>query len=278
MHPFFSKRKENPGGGGGGAGAPKALKTSSSASGGGSTPWSALHDSLLVRTDPVSLPNARIAAFDLDDTLQKTKSGKPGYMAQIGDFIFWSVEVAPKLRKLHAQGYKIVIFTNQGSVKGALQGKRADVVRTRIDQFAAEVGVPMQAFAATQKGPEKDPRNYRKPLSGMWSYMVQECNGGVEPDLSGCYYVGDAAGRPGDHSDSDKEFARAVGLDFFTPEEFFVKEGASSAAMDKDNDRDRDKGLGSGEGGSAAAAAGAAVPDDDDDDDDVEVVDRAGTP
>ena len=87
------------------------------------------------------------------------------------------------------------------------------MVRTRIDQFAAEVGVPMLAFAATQKGPEKDPRSYRKPLGGMWSHMAQACNGGVEPDLSTCYYVGDAAGRPSDHSDSDKGFARAaVGL------------------------------------------------------------------
>lgn len=276
MHPFFSKRKEIPGGGGKGAGALKAFKTSSTASAGGSTPWSALHDSLLARVDPACLPNARIAAFDLDDTLQKTKSGKPGYMAQIGDFIHWSVEVAPKLRELHAQGYKIVIFTNQGSVKGALQGKRAEVVRTCIDQLAAQVGVPMQAFAATQKGPEKDPMNYRKPLSGMWSYMVRECNGGVEPDLSACYYVGDAAGRPGDHSDSDKAFARAVGMAFFTPEEFFVKEGAASAAMGKDDD----KGLGSGEDGSAAAAAVAGVPVVvvDDDDDVVEVFDRAGTP
>jgi hypothetical protein len=93
--------------------------------GGGTSQWSDLHASLLVRNDPTSLPNAKIAAFDLDDTLQKTKSGNPGYMAPIGDFMFWSPEVAPKLRKLHAAGYKIVIFTNQGGVKGALQGKRA---------------------------------------------------------------------------------------------------------------------------------------------------------
>jgi bifunctional polynucleotide phosphatase/kinase len=32
------------------------------------------------------------------------------------------------------------------------------------------------------------------------------------------YYVGDAAGRPGDHSDSDRKWALNVGLPFFTPE------------------------------------------------------------
>jgi hypothetical protein len=30
---------------------------------------------MLARLDPASLPNVKIAAFDLDDTLQKTKSG-----------------------------------------------------------------------------------------------------------------------------------------------------------------------------------------------------------
>ena len=33
--------------------------------------------------------------------------------------------------------------------------------------------------------------------------------------------MGDAAGRPGDHSDSDKGFAAAVGMRFYTPEAFF---------------------------------------------------------
>lgn len=38
----------------------------------------------------------------------------------------------------------------------------------------------------------------------MWDYMIAHCNGGVKPDLSQCMYVGDAAGRLGDHSDSDR--------------------------------------------------------------------------
>ena len=36
----------------------------------------------------------------------------------------------------------------------------------------------------------------------------------------------DAAGRPRDHSDSDKEFAHRVGVRFYT-EKFFAKEGKS---------------------------------------------------
>ena len=43
-----------------------------------------------------------------------------------------------------------MIFTNQGNIKGAMNGTKADFVRKRIDAFAEKVGVPMQAFAATQ--------------------------------------------------------------------------------------------------------------------------------
>lgn len=40
-------------------------------------------------------------------------------------------------------------------------------------------------------------------------------------DLKESFFVGDAAGRPGDHSDSDKAFADAIGIPFMTPEEVF---------------------------------------------------------
>ena len=127
--------------------------------------WKAVHESMLVRDDPGCRPNHRIAAFDLDDTLQKTRSGKPGYMVtDLGDFVPWNARVPSKLRALHDAGYKVVIFSNQGGVKGAMEGKRADVVRARLDAFAKEVGIPVQALCATQKG-EKDPKNYRKPKS-----------------------------------------------------------------------------------------------------------------
>ena len=109
-------------------------------------------------------PNARVAAFDLDDTLQKTRSGKPGYMVtDLADFVYWSDAVRPKIRELHAQGVKIVVFSNQGGVKGAFEGKRAAVVRARIDALAADLQVPLDAFFATQKGPEKDPKGFANP-------------------------------------------------------------------------------------------------------------------
>eukprot|EP00879_Flechtneria_rotunda_P006177 GHRR01006494.1.p1 GENE.GHRR01006494.1~~GHRR01006494.1.p1 ORF type:complete len:219 (+),score=78.41 GHRR01006494.1:1230-1886(+) len=81
-------------------------------------------------------------------------------------------------------------------------------------------GVPMQVFIAPNMDKEQ-PDPMRKPAPGMWHYMLQHCNTGVQPDLSSCFFVGDADGSSGTHSDSDKKFAEAVGIEFKLPEELF---------------------------------------------------------
>ena len=228
MEHFF-KRKDPPNGASGvsAASAKKSAKTSIAGGDfGASAKWTSMHGSFMARVDPSCAPNANVAAFDLDDTLQKTRSGRPGYMvSELDDFVFWSDCVADALRSVHARGHAVVIFSNQGGVKGALDGKRADVVRRRVDALAKRLGVPLHFFCGTQKGAEKDPRGYRKPQTGAWRYFETRCNGGVAIDLNASYYVGDAAGRPRDHSDSDAAFARNVGVRFFTPEAFFSEGG-----------------------------------------------------
>lgn len=61
----------------------------------------------------------------------------------------------------------------------------------------------------------------RKPAPGMWNHFTKECNGGVEIDKEKSFYVGDAAGRSFDFADSDKEFAKVIGVAFKTPDEVF---------------------------------------------------------
>ena len=188
--------------------------------------WQAKHASLLVRIDH-SCPNKRsskIACFDLDETLQKTKSGRKPYATHENDFTFRDASVKDVLNVLHENGYKIVIFSNQGMVKSAVDGKKAGQIRKRLEIFAKEIdGAKFDFYAATQSG-EKDVKGYRKPNVGMWREMLSRREG-ASTTLTSTFYVGDAANRPQDHSDADVAFARNCDVEFFVPEQFF--EGGS---------------------------------------------------
>ena len=54
----------------------------------------------------------KIAAFDMDGCLITPKSGAK-FPKNADDWKLLSNQVQPKLKSLHNEGYKIVIFTNQ---------------------------------------------------------------------------------------------------------------------------------------------------------------------
>lgn len=64
---------------------------------------------------------------------------------------------------------------------------------------------------------------YRKPSAAVWQTLVKEWHGGLHVDIGRCFFVGDAAGRVGDHSADDRGFAAAAGLQFYTQDEFFLQ-------------------------------------------------------
>lgn len=134
-----------------------------------------------------------------------------------------------------------MIFTNQagiGKAKATKEKKIAEVTG-RLVGFVRAVGLPVQVFAATSNA-DGDP--YRKPqkgtwlqtvfpksltdkrsgAAGMWEALLKRFNGGVSVDLTECFFVGDAAGRSTDHSDSDFMFARNIGIKFYTQDGYFL--------------------------------------------------------
>ncbi|GJN87618.1 hypothetical protein Rhopal_000573-T1 [Rhodotorula paludigena] len=159
--------------------------------------------------------SAKVAAFDIDGTLIKTKSGNK-FPSDANDFAWLNSKVIPKLRELHADGYAIVLFSNQG-----VNAVKLSHFRKKLPLLANALEIPFRAFAAF------DFNEFRKPAPGMWDAFVHQCNGGVV-DYDTSFYVGDAAGRPADWNDTDRKFAINCGLTFFTPEEFFLGKPVSN--------------------------------------------------
>mmetsp|Transcript_18583 Transcript_18583/g.25762 ORF Transcript_18583/g.25762 Transcript_18583/m.25762 type:complete len:244 (+) Transcript_18583:71-802(+) len=183
--------------------------------------WSVLKGTVLCRST-ISKPSLevnekkiKVASFDLDGTLVRTKSGST-FAKDAKDYVLFNEFVKEKMQALHRDGYRVVILSNQGGVGKALEGKRATATRGRIENIAREVGVPLEALCACGKDA------HRKPEGGMWalvtSHLLPAC---AQIHTEGSFYVGDAAGRPQDFADSDKKFAEGVGVKFYTPEEFF---------------------------------------------------------
>ncbi|XP_058464337.1 uncharacterized protein F21D5.5 [Malaya genurostris] len=176
---------------------------------------------LYIFTSKDMMASEKIAAYDMDGTLIKTKSGNV-FPKTIDDWQIAFPEVPGKLKSLSKNGFKIVIFTNQAGIsKGKL---KIEDFRKKIEALQSKLNVPMQVFISTGKG------KYRKPLMGMWDTLCQLYNDGINVDKAKSFYVGDAAGRPAmkkpikrkkDHSCVDRLMALNVGISFLTPEVHF---------------------------------------------------------
>ncbi|GLD65645.1 bifunctional polynucleotide phosphatase/kinase [Lates japonicus] len=164
----------------------------------------------------------KVAGFDIDGCIITTKSGKV-FPTAPDDWRILYPEIQPRLATLLRKGYKVVFFTNQmGISKGKL---RPEVFKSKVEDILATLQLPVQVFVATGPG------IYRKPVMGMWNHLCEKANDGVTVNKTTSFYVGDAAGRPEnwapgkkkkDFSCSDRLFALNIGLQFHTPEEYFL--------------------------------------------------------
>ena len=190
-----------------------------------------LVDEYLIKIHPSKKPAvdkaAQITAFDLDGTLIDTKSGSK-FSRGPTDWKWFNDKVVPKLLELQTP---IVIFTNQGAVVGQKTAKsyvnftsKIKLILQELEKKGLDMG-KLWIFASPKKSAKYQGPNahmfeeMRKPRTGMFNQLLKELD---SVDRSVSVFVGDAAGRKGDFSDSDKQFAENCGLQFQTPEEFFT--------------------------------------------------------
>ncbi|KAH1486678.1 hypothetical protein LV164_006543 [Aspergillus fumigatus] len=199
--------------------------------------WRVVNNSLVIgkyTTGPGEQParreKAKVAAFDLDSTLVVTASGNT-FPRDSSDWKWFSpnhVSFTAALQLTATHRYQVVIMSNQKriSLQKDLKGGRADSksltnFKERVTGVMRQIDIPISVYAATA-----DDEN-RKPRTGMWKEFVEDYDLDVFGiDLCASFYVGDAAGRPRDHSMVDRGFAMNVGIPFKTPEEFFLNEVA----------------------------------------------------
>lgn len=151
-----------------------------------------------------------------DSTLISTKSGHL-HAIDADDWQWWNPCIPEKLRALSNQGYHLVIFSNQGRLTTASgsEAPEAQLFKKKVASILTLLDVPLTIYVACAND------IYRKPRIGMWEEMVLKEYGTVI-DKGESYFVGDAAGRKKDHSDSDVHFCENLGILFYTPEEFFL--------------------------------------------------------
>jgi bifunctional polynucleotide phosphatase/kinase len=140
------------------------------------------------------------AVFDFDGTLVKPKQHRR-FPKDATDWEWVHPRVPEVLHEWAKKKYRMVLLTDQ--TKAWKLDMIKDVIRLLDIPFTVIIG-----------GWEGAPK---KPDTTAFQSLIPKK--GLNMKLS--FYVGDAAGREGDWAAVDAEFAKAMGLTFYTPEQMF---------------------------------------------------------
>ena len=141
----------------------------------------------------------KLASFDYDNTIVEPKDGRP-FSKDINDWQ-WTYENVPSIiLQYYNNGYMIAVFTNQSK----------DWKITQIKNVLEKLNIPMFVVIATEK-------SLYKPNTMMFNVFIEYNKLNKEKS----FFIGDALGRKGDFSDSDKLFGENIGIKVMSPESVF---------------------------------------------------------
>lgn len=177
-----------------------------------------------------------ICFIDLDDTLIKTASGKQ-FPEDCTDFRIRK-EVLDKIRETMPHLVRLFIVSNQGGIeKGLVKKSEFETKIVTISEFCEQHILdsksPEEALGFSCNFyfcPKDNPRNpMRKPNAGMlekayhdyvWESRWDEPERDDDIVKGEMIMIGDASGKPGDFSDSDRKCAENYGIDYMDVEDF----------------------------------------------------------
>lgn len=167
----------------------------------------------------IDFETKKVLFIDLDSTLIKTISGKT-FPEDITDFRV-QLPVLDKIIEKLPNLKKFFIVTNQGGLKSdfAKYDFRAklyaieDICCEYLDnRFTNSVGSDAQYCSSMDKT-----NPYRKPNTAILESLFTQWEVQSKEE---CIMIGDASGKPGDFSDSDKKCAENFGIDYIDVRDF----------------------------------------------------------
>jgi bifunctional polynucleotide phosphatase/kinase len=173
----------------------------------------------------------KIASFDLDDTLIKTKSKKK-FATGPSDWDWLYENIPKKIKELYDDDFTIIIISNQAGIGDGK--KEGDDWIEKVNQIVKELNIEMKVFCSISKN------KYRKPIPTFREEFFPE-------KLSKkSFFCGDAVGRKGDFADTDYKFALNCDIKFYTPEHLFLGQENELPEINycidlKENNKDNNK-------------------------------------
>lgn len=162
----------------------------------------------------INFETKKVLFIDLDGTLIKTISGKT-FPEDITDFRI-QLPVLNKIKEKMPNLVCLFVVTNQGGIGKFVSDHDFDTKILSITNFSA--GYLLCDVGDYMYCPSNDNNNpLRKPNVGMLEAM---CESWYVSNKQEMLMIGDASGKPGDFSDSDKKCAENFGIDYIDVRDF----------------------------------------------------------
>lgn len=162
------------------------------------------------------LKNKKVIFCDLDGTLIETISGEP-FPKGIWDMRI-KLDVLDAIKKLNPE--YVLIVSNQGGIEnGFVDAQKFSIKLFYIVELINEYcGCECYAMYCDTNN-KSDP--YRKPNTKMLETLLEDYVGDdVEYIKQKSLMIGDASGKEGQFSDSDKKTAENFGIDYMDVDDF----------------------------------------------------------